>query len=59
MSDVKKELQELLGNEFKVRSFASDFTWDKITITKGDKHVSMTVRSLTPIPHPKHTHVEV
>ena len=46
------ELQELLGDEFMVRPWVVDYTWDAITISKGGKEIRIFTRDLTQVVKP-------
>lgn len=46
VKETALELQELLGSEFKVRAWVVDYTWDAITISKGDKEMRIYPRDI-------------
>ncbi len=46
------ELQSFLGDEYRVCPWLVDYTWDAITVAKGNKEVRIFTRDLTQITRP-------
>lgn len=46
------ELQSVLGDGFEVRGWVVDYTWDAVTIHRGDKEIRIFTRDLTQITKP-------